>query len=283
MFDGEGAPRLGRLHQRRAERRPAGPLVARVRHRGRRHRLRPLLEQQRPRATCRASTTRCGATWRRPSGATPGSSATTPSTSRSPRRSSASATSTSTPSSSASTRGRSTSAPRSHGAPALRCPRRRPGQRRRADHPGQRPHASHLRRAGQLRHAAATPTYLGPMDLRNLVYNVHLYCGARSPVTGNPTNVCAVRRRRTTHSLGVRSADRPEMASRAQPGGPAWLVTEFGATSSVAAPGDDHRRSWTPSRSAGSTGPGSTTATPRGARPSRWSWPTGVCGRPPAC
>ena len=28
------------------------------------------------------------------------------------------------------------------------------------------------------------PTYLGPMDLRNLVYNVHIYCGARSPVTG---------------------------------------------------------------------------------------------------
>ena len=35
------------------------------------------------------------------------------------------------------------------------------------------------------------PTYLGPMGLRNLVYNVHIYCGARSPVTGNPTNVDA--------------------------------------------------------------------------------------------
>ncbi|HEY6474556.1 MAG TPA: cellulase family glycosylhydrolase, partial [Acidimicrobiales bacterium] len=75
-------------------------------------------------------------------------------------------------------------------------------------------------------------TYLGPMRLRNLVYNVHLYCGARSPVTGNPTDV-ALCVRENTHSLGVRQSDRPEMASSTQPGGPAWMVTEFGATSSV--------------------------------------------------
>ena len=75
-------------------------------------------------------------------------------------------------------------------------------------------------------------TFLGPMRLRNLVYNVHLYCGARSPVTGNPTSVsmCASQAAR---SLGKRYLDRPEMASQTQPGGPAWLVTEFGATSSA--------------------------------------------------
>ena len=43
------APRLGRLHGRRPERRPAGTLVPRVRHPGRRHRLQPLLAQQRAR------------------------------------------------------------------------------------------------------------------------------------------------------------------------------------------------------------------------------------------
>ncbi len=75
-------------------------------------------------------------------------------------------------------------------------------------------------------------TYLGPMRLRNLVYNVHLYCGARSPVTGNPTDV-ALCVRENVHSLGVRESGRPEMTSRTQPGGPAWMVTEFGATSSV--------------------------------------------------
>ncbi len=40
-----GRPELGRLHERRAERRPAGSLVPRVRHAGGRHRLPPLLAQ----------------------------------------------------------------------------------------------------------------------------------------------------------------------------------------------------------------------------------------------
>ena len=74
------------------------------------------------------------------------------------------------------------------------------------------------------------PTYIGPMDQPNLVFNVHIYCGARSPVTGNPTNAqaCAAQ---DTHSLDTRASDRPEMASATQPGGPAWFVTEFGASS----------------------------------------------------
>jgi endoglycosylceramidase len=117
------------------------------------------------------------------------------------------------------------------GAPALRCPRHDPSS-------GVVPtilanDPSHLvfdepDNYGTLGYV----TFLGPMRLRNLVYNVHLYCGARSPVTGNPTNVslCA---RQAARSLGKRFRDRPEMASQTQPGGPAWLVTEFGATSSV--------------------------------------------------
>jgi endoglycosylceramidase len=74
------------------------------------------------------------------------------------------------------------------------------------------------------------PTYIGPMNLHHLVYNIHVYCGARSPVTGNPTDVSACVHQEV-HSLGVRAEDRPEMASNAQPGGPAWFVSEFGATS----------------------------------------------------
>jgi endoglycosylceramidase len=77
------------------------------------------------------------------------------------------------------------------------------------------------------------PTYLGPMNLHHLVFNVHVYCGARSPVTGNPTDVGACVRQEV-HSLGIRAEDRPEMASRAQPDGPAWFVSEFGATSDPA-------------------------------------------------
>ena len=48
----------------------------------------------------------------------------------------------------------------------------------------------------------------------------------------------------------MRAADRPEMASAAQPGGPAWIVTEFGASSdpqllaSITAAIDARQVSW---------------------------------------
>ena len=124
------------------------------------------------------------------------------------------------------------------------------------------------------------PTYIGPMDFPNLVFNVHVYCGARSPVTGNPTHIAACAAQEE-HSLAVRASDRPEMASAAQPSGPAWMVTEFGASSDPQLLAADHRRPRRRARSAGSTGPGSTTAIPRGAPTSRSSWRTGVCARPP--
>jgi endoglycosylceramidase len=52
-------------------------------------------------------------------------------------------------------------------------------------------------------------------------------------VTGNPTSVVACAAQ-DTRSLIHRQEDRPQMASQAQPGGPAWFVSEFGATSSPA-------------------------------------------------
>ncbi|HTU37628.1 MAG TPA: cellulase family glycosylhydrolase [Acidimicrobiales bacterium] len=119
-----------------------------------------------------------------------------------------------------------------HGAPLLKCPKDDPADgvvpTILANDPG------HLIFDEPDNYASrGYPTYLGPMDLPNLVYNAHIYCGARSPVTGNPTNVdaCADQER---HSLLVRAADRPAMASPYQPGGPAWFVTEFGATSDPA-------------------------------------------------
>jgi endoglycosylceramidase len=75
------------------------------------------------------------------------------------------------------------------------------------------------------------PTFIGPMNLPNLVYNVHVYCGARSPLTGNPTDLTACAQQEA-RSLVRRAGDRPEMASSVQPGGPAWFVSEFGATDS---------------------------------------------------
>lgn len=74
------------------------------------------------------------------------------------------------------------------------------------------------------------PNFVGPMNVPNLVFNVHIYCSYRSPTTGNPTNfaACAAQER---HSLANRKGDRSGLASRLQPGGPAWFVSEFGATS----------------------------------------------------
>jgi endoglycosylceramidase len=116
-----------------------------------------------------------------------------------------------------------------HGAPPLRCPKADPAN-------GVVPtilanDPNHLIFDEPDNYASrGLPTYIGPMAFRNLVFNVHVYCGARSPATGNPTNIeaCAAQEE---HSLAVRASDRPEMASETQPKGPAWIVSEFGATS----------------------------------------------------
>jgi endoglycosylceramidase len=120
----------------------------------------------------------------------------------------------------------------SHGARPLRCPKDDPTQ-------GVVPvieknDPTHLIFDEPDNYASrGLPTYIGPMDFPNLVFNVHIYCGDRSPVTGNPTDVDACADHEE-HSLAVRQSDRPAMASPAQPNGPAWIVTEFGASSDPA-------------------------------------------------
>jgi endoglycosylceramidase len=120
----------------------------------------------------------------------------------------------------------------SHGAPPLRCPSDDPEHGVIPTLLANDPQALIFDEPDNFA-SRGFPTYLGPMDFRNLVYNVHIYCGARSPVTGNPTNVAACAAQ-DLHSIGVRQGDRPLLASSAQPGGPPWLVTEFGATKSTA-------------------------------------------------
>lgn len=120
----------------------------------------------------------------------------------------------------------------SHGAPPLRCPADDPASgvvpTILANDPG------HLIFDEPDNYASrGLPTFIGPMDLPDLVYNVHIYCGARSPVTGNPTDTAACAAQ-DVHSLEVRASDRPEMASAAQATGPAWFVSEFGASSDSA-------------------------------------------------
>ena len=75
--------------------------------------------------------------------------------------------------------------------------------------------------------------FVGAMNFPNLVFNVHVYCTQRSGKTGNPTNIAACSAQEG-HSLRTRSEDRTDLASPAQPHGPAWFISEFGATSSTA-------------------------------------------------
>lgn len=73
------------------------------------------------------------------------------------------------------------------------------------------------------------PSLLGPMDYPNLVLNFHAYCSARSPVTGNPTNLAACAGQ-VEHTMVLWSQRQPGLRSAAQPGGPALFMSEFGAT-----------------------------------------------------
>jgi len=91
---------------------------------------------------------------------------------------------------------------------------------------------------------------IGPMDLPGLVFNFHDYCGFRSGTTGNPTDLdaCSAQELRT---MQLRSEERPDIGSARQPEGPAWFMSEFGATTSEAlvkrltANADDLLLGWT--------------------------------------
>jgi endoglycosylceramidase len=93
------------------------------------------------------------------------------------------------------------------------------------------------------------PNDIGPMGYPNLVFNFHAYCGYRSPVTGDPTNLdaCANQERRT---MQRRALERPDIAGVAQPAGAALFMSEFGATASnplmqrLTAVADDERLGW---------------------------------------
>jgi endoglycosylceramidase len=76
------------------------------------------------------------------------------------------------------------------------------------------------------------PSLLGRMDYPNLVYNFHAYCGSRSPVTGDPSNLAACSDE-VLRNISTRQRERSSMSTEEQPGGPAWFMSEFGATQSV--------------------------------------------------
>jgi endoglycosylceramidase len=82
------------------------------------------------------------------------------------------------------------------------------------------------------------PSQLGPMPFARLVFNFHVYCGDRSPVTGNPTNLLACLQSEDT-AAAEQDITRLSMSSAYQSSGPAIFMSEFGATTSVALAGFD--------------------------------------------
>ena len=79
----------------------------------------------------------------------------------------------------------------------------------------------------------AGPSLLGPMDFPGLVLEFHSYCPARSPVTGDPTDLAACAGH-IDATMARRDGERPFLSTRRQPGGPAWIMGEFGATHNAA-------------------------------------------------
>jgi endoglycosylceramidase len=76
------------------------------------------------------------------------------------------------------------------------------------------------------------PSQLGPLPFQRIVFNFHDYCGDRSPVTGDPTNLLHCLQTEET-SAAEQDVTRLSMSSPDQANGPAIFMSEFGATTSV--------------------------------------------------
>jgi endoglycosylceramidase len=82
------------------------------------------------------------------------------------------------------------------------------------------------------------PSQLGPLPFKRIVFNFHVYCGDRSPLTGNPTDLLKCLQSEET-AASEQEITRLSMASASQSAGPAGFMSEFGATTSVALAGFD--------------------------------------------
>ncbi len=76
------------------------------------------------------------------------------------------------------------------------------------------------------------PNHIGPMPYPNLVLNFHDYCALRNPVTGATLDesLCKVLEK---DPVVDRHSERERDTTAEQPGGPAWFMSEFGATNDL--------------------------------------------------
>jgi len=76
------------------------------------------------------------------------------------------------------------------------------------------------------------------MPFQRIVFNFHVYCGDRSPVTGNPNDLLKCLQDEYS-AASEQDVTRLSMSSRYQSNGPAMFMSEFGATTSPALAGFD--------------------------------------------
>ncbi len=81
---------------------------------------------------------------------------------------------------------------------------------------------------------SGVPNYIGAMDYPRLVLNFHDYCFLHVPNGPEPSNFASTCAPLESAVFTQHSEERANDATAAQPGGPGWLLTEFGATTDTA-------------------------------------------------
>ena len=82
--------------------------------------------------------------------------------------------------------------------------------------------------------SGGTPNRIGSMDFPHLVYNFHDYCPLHVPNGPEPSNYAQTCPPAEEQVFTESAQDRANDASAAQPDGPAWFLSEFGATTDAA-------------------------------------------------
>lgn len=82
--------------------------------------------------------------------------------------------------------------------------------------------------------SGGTPNRIGSMDFPRLVYNFHNYCPLHVPNGPEPANYAQTCPPAEEQVFAEAAQDRSNAASAAQPDGPGWILSEFGATTDAA-------------------------------------------------
>jgi endoglycosylceramidase len=81
---------------------------------------------------------------------------------------------------------------------------------------------------------SGVPNHIGAMDYPRLVLNFHDYCFLHVPNGPEPSDFASICGPLERFVFDQHAGERASDATREQPGGPGWLLTEFGATTDTA-------------------------------------------------